>query len=65
MNNLYALGQGYSTEYTAGTLDLLITMYSSTMTFVKMVNFGGINPDYAADITIFASSLLIVGHSQS
>lgn len=62
-NFLYALGQGYSVEYTFGTIDLFIVRFSQDGTLDYMVSFGGKNPDFGADLKLFGSRLIISGHS--
>lgn len=62
---LYALGQGYSTEYTFGTIDLFLVRYTPIGRLDYMVNFGGTNPDFGTDMKLFGSSLIVAGHSQS
>jgi hypothetical protein len=63
---LYVLGQGYSTELTAGTIDLFILrVTASSGDLDYMVSFGGTNPDFGADMKLMGSKLVVAGHSQS
>ena len=47
---MYALGQGYSVEYTKGTIDLWIMKFSQEGVLDYIVSFGGPNPDFGTDI---------------
>jgi hypothetical protein len=62
---LYALGQGYSTEYTKGTIDPFIIRFDETGALDYMTSFGSSNPDYGSDMKVQGSLLVILGQSQS
>lgn len=62
---IYSLGHGYSVEFTAGTIDCLLIRYSSTGTMDYLMSFGGRNPDFAADMKIKDTSVIVLGQSQS
>ena len=62
---LYVLGQGYSTELTAGTIDLFIVRLTTDGVLDYMVSFGGTNPDFGTDMKLQGSKLVVTGHSQS
>lgn len=64
-DKIYVLGQGYSTELTAGTIDLFIIRYTQDGTLDYMVSFGGSNPDFGVDMKLQGSKIIIIGHSQS
>lgn len=64
-SSVYTLGQGYSVELTAGTLDLFIIKQNSDGSLGYMYSFGGTNPDYAADMKLWINQLYITGYSQS
>ena len=64
-SKLYALGQGYSVEYTYGTIDIFITRFQSDGTLDYMTNFGGTNPDFGMDLNFFGNRLFVIGHSMS
>jgi hypothetical protein len=63
--DIYSLGNGYSVEYTAGTIDLFIVRFDEDMELLYMASFGGRNPDFAADMKVFGSNIIILGHSMS
>ena len=62
---IYSLGNGYSVEFTAGTIDCFLVRYSQSGTMDYLMSFGGRNPDFAADMKIKDTSVIILGHSQS
>jgi hypothetical protein len=62
---IYSLGHGYSVEFTAGTIDCFLIRYSSTGTMNYLMSFGGRNPDFAADLKIKDTYVIVLGQSQS
>lgn len=62
---IYSLGHGYSVEFTAGTIDCFLIKYSSTGTMEYLMSFGGRNPDFAADMKIKDTYVIVLGQSQS
>lgn len=62
---IYSLGHGYSTEYTDGTIDCLLVRYSQAGTINYLRSFGGKNPDFAADMKIKDTTIVVLGYSQS
>ena len=55
------MGHGYSVEFTAGTIDCFLIRYSSTGTMDYLMSFGGRNPDFAADMKIKDTYVIVLG----
>lgn len=64
-DSVYTLGEGFSVELTFGTKDIFLMRLSSSGSLDYFYNFGGTNPDYAADLKLWVNNLYILGHSQS
>ena len=62
---IYSLGHGYSVEFTAGTIDCFLIRYSSAGVMDYLMSFGGKKPDFATDLKIRDSSIIVMGQSQS
>ena len=60
---IYSLGNGYSVELTYGTLDIFLVRLDQSGNLNYIYNFGGTNPDYAADMHLYGSNVLIMGYS--
>lgn len=58
---LYTLGEGYSTEWTSGTIDIWLFRFKEDATLDYFYSFGGVNPDFGEDMVIYGSNVYIIG----